>query len=101
MDSVPKSNLSSSAEKMGIKNDFIFMHGNDLKNTACNIRMWMLHYSTPAYLKTPPQSPNINPIEYLWDYLESQIRKHEISSKEGLKNAFQEEWNKIFSHRQS
>ena len=88
MDSGLKSNFSFSVEKMGIKDDFIFMQYNDPKNTACNIRMWILHNSTPAYLKTPLQFPDINPIEHLWNYLERQIRKHQISSKEDLKKCF-------------
>lgn len=92
-----KCNLLFSAEKMGIKDNFVFMQDNDPKHTAYNTRMWILN-NTPAYLKTPPQSPDINPIEHLWDYLDRQIRKHEISSKEDLKNALIEEWNKIPPH---
>lgn len=89
-----KRNLVPSAEKMGMKDNFIFMHDNDPKHTAHSTRMWVL-YNTPKHLKTPPQSPDINPIEHLWDFLDRQIRKHHISSKESLKNALMEEWNKI------
>jgi len=46
-------------------------------------------------LVTPPQSPNINPIENLWDNLDKKNSKAYISNKETLKNALKEEWNKI------
>ena len=48
--------------------------------------MWIA-YNTPAHLKTPSQSSDINSIEHLRDYLERSIRKHTISSKTDLKNA--------------
>lgn len=44
---------------------------------------------------TPAQSPDINPIENLWSFLERKIRNHRISNKEDLKKALQEEWKKI------
>ena len=40
-------------------------------------------------------SPDINPIEHLWDYLERAIRIHTISSKTDLKNVLINEWNNI------
>lgn len=51
---------------MGIKDNFIFMQDNDPKHTAYNTRTWIL-YNTPAFIKTPPQSLDLNPIEHLWD----------------------------------
>jgi transposase len=79
---------------MGIKDNFVFMQDNDLKHTAHNMKMWTLR-NTPEYLKTPPQSPDINPIEHLRDHVERKIRNHHISSKEDLKIALLEEWNNI------
>ena len=46
-------------------------------------------------LHSPPQSPDMNPIENLWSYLDVQIRKHQIKSKSQLKAALLEEWEKI------
>jgi hypothetical protein len=68
-----KSHLHSTADKMRIKYNFVFMQDNYPKHTAHNTRMWILR-NTPEYLKTPPQSPDINPIEHLWDHLERKIR---------------------------
>ncbi|GFU13198.1 transposable element Tcb1 transposase [Trichonephila clavipes] len=45
----------------------------------------------------PPQSPDLNPIEHLWDLLERKIRQHNISSKDMLKSVLKDEWKKISS----
>lgn len=89
-----KTNLPLSVAKMGLNGDYIFMQDNDPKHKAWNTRMWLL-YNTPKQLETPPQSPDINPIEHIWDYLDKQIRTRHISNKTELKCALQEEWNNI------
>jgi len=48
-------------------------------------------------MKWPGQSPDLNPIEHLWDELERQIRKRDpppVSERE-LAVILQEEWEKI------
>ena len=89
-----KKNLKSSAWKLNLHNDFNFCQDNDPKHTALNIRLWLL-YNCPEIIKTPPQSPDLNPIENIWQKLESRISKHTISSKQQLKSVLQEEWGKI------
>ncbi|GFY31090.1 hypothetical protein TNCV_4359971 [Trichonephila clavipes] len=42
-----------------------------------------------------PQSPDLNPIEQLWDLLERKIRQHSTSSKNMLKSVLKDEWEKI------
>ena len=59
-----KTNINESAQKMGLENDFYFQEDNDPKHTAWVVRMWLL-YNAPKMLVTPPQSPDINPIEHL------------------------------------
>ena len=89
-----KKNLRASAEKMGLGADFIFQQNNDPKHTARNTKLWLL-YNAPKRLETPPQSPDLNPIEHLWHYLETKIRERHISNKKNLQNALKEEWEKI------
>lgn len=89
-----KQNLKQSAENLGLSSTFWFQQDNDPKHTAEVVRLWLL-YNAPRQLKTPPQSPDLNPIEHLWDLLEKKIRQHVITSKESLRNVLQTEWEKI------
>ena len=78
-----------------------------MKHTAYVVKSWLL-YNVPLQnncflmhvakqLLSPPQSPDFNPIEYMWDYLDRQFRKHRITNVNMLKNILLEEWNKILS----
>ncbi|KAJ4451433.1 hypothetical protein ANN_02895 [Periplaneta americana] len=43
----------------------------------------------------PPQSPDCNPIENLWNELNRRLRKVSVSSKEELKRRLKKEWGRI------
>lgn len=43
----------------------------------------------------PPQSPDLNPIEQVWDLLESKIDKTQKTSEQGLWRAMQQAWSQI------
>lgn len=87
-------NLKQSAEKMGILSTFKLYQDNDPKHKAHIVREWLL-YNCPKVINTPSQSPDMNPIENLWDYLDRRIRERPVSSKSELKYRLQEEWSKI------
>lgn len=89
-----KTNLKQSAAKLGLGNSYLFQQDNDPKHTADIVKLWLL-YNVPKQLRTPPQSPDLNPIEHLWDLLERKIRQHAITSKTMLKEVLQAEWEKI------
>lgn len=91
-----KDNLDYSARKLGLDRRFIFQQDNDPKHTARRVKEWLL-YNTPKQLHTPPQSPDINPIEHLWDEIKRRLQKHNIKNKTELKNAILLEWNSITS----
>lgn len=89
-----KTHLESSVTKLGIRDTYIFSQDNDPKHTAFNTRLWLL-YNTRKQVKTPAQSPDLNPIEHLWAHLERKIRGRRINNKNELKTALQEEWSLI------
>lgn len=89
-----KSNLKQSAAKLCLGKSFIFQQDNDPKHTAHIIREYLI-YNVAKQLHSPPQSPDLNPIEHLWDELERRIRKYPISNKNMLKNRLNEEWGNI------
>jgi len=47
------------------------------------------------YMVWPSQSPDYNPIELLWDELDSEVRKKCPTSKDSLWNAIKASWNAI------
>lgn len=89
-----RQNLHSSAEKLNIRKTFKYYQDNDPKHKAHKTREWLL-YNCPRVLQTPPQSPDLNPIENLWDYLDRAIRTTPITSRAHLKQRLQEEWDRI------
>lgn len=89
-----KQNLHKSAEKLGIRNTFKFYQDNDPKHKSYIVRNWLL-YNCPKVIDTPPQSPDCNPIENLWNELNRRLRKIPVSSKEELKRRLKEEWGRI------
>ncbi|KAJ4441365.1 hypothetical protein ANN_11220 [Periplaneta americana] len=88
-----KDNLQQSAEKKGIHDRFAFYQDNGPKNMSYIVQLWSL-YHCPKVLHPPPQSPDMNVIEHLWDRLEKQVRKP-IKSKLHLKERLQKEWRNV------
>lgn len=89
-----KKNLKPSAEVMGISEVFHFYQDNDPKHKSRLVQEWLL-YNCPKIMQTPPQSPDLNPIEMVWNMLDTKIRKHSITNKKELQSRLQEEWPKI------
>lgn len=87
-------NLAASAEKFGLQGRYVFQQDNDPKHTAYNTKQWLL-YNVPEQLHTPPQSPDLNPIEHLWSILKNKVRQRQVSSRADLIKVLKEEWEAI------
>lgn len=59
-------NLRQSAENLNLPSEFYFQQDNNPKHTSHVVREWLLYNVKKKQLKTPPQSPDLNPIENLW-----------------------------------
>lgn len=77
-----------------LSQDWIFQQDNDPKHTSKLLKQWF-STSNVRVLSWPSQSPDLNPIEHLWDMLDRQVQKHTYSNKAALFKALKEEWNKI------
>lgn len=89
-----KRNIKKSALQLGLGRRFVFQQDNDPKHTAKRITSFFKKTGVNV-LKWPAQSPDLNPIEHLWDHLERVIRKHKISSKNELKDRLKEAWHEV------
>ena len=46
-------------------------------------------------MAVPPQSPDVNPIEHLWDLLKREKVRHAITSQDRLWDVLSQCWNNI------
>lgn len=89
-----KDNLRKSAEKMGISDTFHYYEDNDPKHASRLVKEWKL-YNCPKVVNPPPQSPDLNPIENLWNQLDANVHNPPPSSIPELKRRLQTEWTKL------
>ncbi|KAL0177432.1 hypothetical protein M9458_026326 [Cirrhinus mrigala] len=78
--------------KMGC--GWLFQHDNDPKHTAKATKEWLKKKHIKV-LVWPSQSPDFNPIEYLWRELKVPVAKHQPRNLNELKRIRKEEWDKI------
>ncbi|CAK9813094.1 Transposable element Tcb2 transposase [Anthophora quadrimaculata] len=89
-----KTNLIKSASNLGIRDTFKFYQDNDHKHKSRIVQEYLL-YKCPKVLHPPPQSPDLNPIENLWDQLDRNIRTTPIKTITELMERLLEEWRRI------
>jgi len=85
--------MKSFGEEM---DEYEFQQDNASVHTS-KMTMSFFENSEMSVINWPGQSPDLNPIEHLWDELERRIRKREPPPKNEreLATFLQEEWEKI------
>ncbi|CAB1453064.1 unnamed protein product [Pleuronectes platessa] len=84
-------NLMQSAKDLRLGRRFIFQQDNDPKHTARATKEWF-GLKNVNVLKWPSQSPDLNPIENLWQDLKIAVHRRSPSNLTELHLFCQEEW---------
>ena len=74
-----------------------FMHDNARPHTA-RLTQQYLNANGVNVLPWPAVSPDLNPIEHIWDLLGRKVRSRHVNNLQELQNALQIEWNNIPAH---
>ena len=80
------------ASKMGP--DWVFQHVNDPKHTAKIVKAWFESQNINV-LRWPSSSPDLNPIEHLWEELKRVVRGRNATNKAHLFEILRVEWRNI------
>ena len=68
-----------------------FLQDNDPKHKSRLVQAW-LHNHGVACIDFPPYSPDLNPIENLWNYLARRVEAKQAETMEQLQEVVAEEW---------
>lgn len=73
---------------------WIYQQDNDPKHTSVVVKNWF-HEHQVTVLDWPPQSPDLNPIENLWEIIDQKINRDDIRTKDQLFDQLKKAWTEI------
>jgi transposase len=91
MRNILNDHLIQSARRLFPRTHWWFLQDNDPKHTSIPVRTW-LHNKGVQCLDFPPYSPDLNPIENLWNDLKRRVESRNPSTLAELEQHLKEEW---------
>lgn len=88
--------LPFAAEKMAP--DWIFQSDNDPKHTSKRAKKFLVNKGINAMI-WPSQSPDLNPIEHLWNDVDKVVKEKKPSNLDALYTIIEEAWKNIPANR--
>lgn len=92
--SILENQMLPSVRRLYRGENYIFQQDNDPKHTAKTTKTWMRRNNIPL-MDWPSQSPDLNPLENLWSYLDYKCKNRKPASKEELYQCLLEQWRAI------
>lgn len=88
-------NLISTLDENHPNGDGVFQQDNAPCHTARSVKKWFADNDITWIDNWPAQSPDINPIENLWDYIDRRLRKSTYKNADEMWNAIKSIWESI------
>ena len=92
--SILEETMLLAAETMFANRPWIFQHDNDHKHTARLVKQRIDEQDFQS-LWWPAQSPDLNPIEHLWQDVDTSLKNSRPSKKEELFQGVNDAWSSI------
>ena len=89
-------NLFESIKRLNLGKEWLMQQDNDPKHRAHIVTHWLKEKEVEL-LKWPPFSPDLNPIEHMWDEVERRMKKEKPKNEtiftSGLAQMSQRSWS--------